>query len=259
MFHLLLDKMTNHTTPKISIITICYNAGESIEKTIQSVINQSYPNIEYIIIDGLSKDNTLEIVHRYKEHITTIVSEKDKGIYDAMNKGLQQATGDYIWYMHADDQIHDKETLTNAFQQHNYEDFVYGKTLMINEQGNERSLEARKPHPNDKALSWKTLRNGMVIGHQSMLVKRAIAPLYDLDYPLCGDLDWSIRCLKASKSVRDTGIYLSRFAEGGISTVNRRASLKERFAILKKHFGLIATSWQHILIVFAALKRGSIS
>lgn len=248
----------NQSLPKVSIITICYNAAETIEKTIKSVIAQDYPNIEYVVIDGQSKDDTLAIVRQYQEHVALLVSEPDKGIYDAMNKGMAKASGDYIWYMHADDQIYAPNTLSQIMQNHKGEDFIYGKALLIDEEGNERSLESRKPHPNDQNLTWKTMKNGMAISHQSMLVKRSISPNYDLGYRYVADFDWLIRVLKKAKSVRDTGVYWCRFAEGGISTQNRFDSLKERFVILRKHFGLIPTLWQHVLIVIKAIQRGSI-
>lgn len=247
------------TLPTVSIITICYNAAATIEKTLQSVTEQDYPNIEYLIIDGQSKDNTLDIVARYKAQISKVVSEPDKGIYDAMNKGMAAATGDYIWYVHADDQIYAANTLSQIMANHNQEDFIYGKALLVNEQGEERSLETRKPHPDAATLTWKTMKQGMAISHQSMLVRRTLSPEYDLTYRYVADFDWLIRVLKKSQSVRDTGTYWCRFAEGGISTQHRNASLKERFTILQKHFGLLPTLWQHALITLKALKRGSMS
>lgn len=243
--------------PKVSIITVCYNAASTIEKTIKSVLAQDYPNIEYIIIDGLSKDDTLAVVHQYSDQIDLIVSEEDKHTFDAMNKGLKHATGDFVWYIHADDQIFAADTLSKAMADYAGEDFIYGKTRMVDEAGNERSLEARKKHPEASKLTWKTMLDGMVIGHQAMLVRREIAPLYDLQYPLVGDLDWVINILKKTTKVRDTGIYMCRFVEGGISTKQRKASLKQRFEILKKHFGLLPTLGQHFLILLKALKRGS--
>ena len=243
--------------PKVSIITVCYNAGKTIEKTIKSVLAQNYPNIEYVIIDGLSKDDTLAVVQQYQSHIDKIVSEADKNTFDAMNKGIEHATGDFIWYIHADDQIFAPDTLSKAMQGYAGEDFIYGKTRMVDEAGNERSLEARKKHPVAAQLTWRTLLDGMVIGHQAMIVRRSIAPKYDLQYPLVGDLDWVINILKKTTKVRDTGIYLCRFVEGGISTKQRKASLKQRFEILQKHFGLFATVRQHIWIVLKAIKRGS--
>jgi glycosyltransferase involved in cell wall biosynthesis len=244
-------------TPKISIITVCFNAAKTIDKTIKSVIAQDYPNIEYIIIDGASQDNTLEILDQYDAHIDLLVSEPDKNTFDAMNKGLRAATGEYIWYVHADDQIASSKTLSKAMANHNNEDFLYGKALIINESGETRGLEHRKKHPNAADLNWKSLRNGMIICHQAMLVRTSICPEYDMRYPLVGDLDWTINILKKARSIRDTGVTMCQFVEGGISTKYRKASLRQRFSVLLKHYGLISTLFFHFLFLFRALKRGS--
>lgn len=115
--------------PKISVVTVCYNAINDIEKTILSVINQTYSNIEYIIIDGGSTDGTMDIVNKYKDKIDVIVSEPDKGIYDAMNKGIDRATGDWINFMNAGDCFFNNVALENVFPR-NYEsvnfDILYG-------------------------------------------------------------------------------------------------------------------------------------
>ncbi len=113
---------------KVSIITVCYNSSETIESTIQSVISQNYSNIEYIIVDGLSTDDTLKIVERYKNKIAKIVSEKDNGIYDAINKGIDQATGDIVAILHADDFYTNANvisTIVDSFIKQNI-DTVYG-------------------------------------------------------------------------------------------------------------------------------------
>jgi glycosyltransferase involved in cell wall biosynthesis len=99
---------------KVSIITVCYNSEKTIEDTIKSVINQSYPNIEYIVIDGVSNDNTLAIISKYKDKITKIVSEKDKGIYDAINKGIRLATGDIIANLNSDDFYIDNNVIADV-------------------------------------------------------------------------------------------------------------------------------------------------
>ena len=243
--------------PKISIITVCYNAAKTIEKTLVSVQQQDYPNIEHLIIDGQSTDETLSIVAKYP-HISAVYSQSDKGIYDAMNKGIARATGDYLWFLHADDQIYAADTLRLAMQEHQNEDFIYGKAMLINEEGQERPLEERKAHPDRHSLSWKTLKNGMVICHQAMLVKRKLAPLYNLEYHLVGDLDWVIYILKQTNSLRDCGQVMCSFVEGGTSTQHRKASLKQRFHVLTKHFGLLPTLWQHVFFAVKAFKRGSV-
>ncbi|MCH2022988.1 MAG: glycosyltransferase [Saprospiraceae bacterium] len=244
--------------PKVSIITVCYNTEKTIEKTIKSVLEQDYSNIEYIIIDGLSSDRTLEIVNQYKSNIACVISEKDSGVFDAMNKGLEKANGEYIWYLNADDQIYAPNTLSLAMENHKKEDFVYGKAILVNESGVERKHEVRKAHPQAHKLSWRTLKDGMVICHQAMLVKRSIVPKYNLKYEITGDLDWAINVLKRSNSFRDTGLYMCRFVEGGISTVNRKASLIQRFQILCAHYGVFTTVWRHFIFLLKAIKRGTI-
>lgn len=198
----------------------------------------------------------MDIVRRYESHIDTIAEEADKNNFDAMNKAVEKATGDYIWFLHAGDLIYNERGLELAMNNHNDEDFIYGKTLMMNEEGEQHAWH--KPHPEEKELSWRSFRNGMIICHQSMLIKRSIWQPYDLQYNLVGDLDWSIRILKRAQSVRDTRTYLCRFLEGGISAQTRNRSLRQRFKILVKHFGLAATLWQHLQIAVQALRRGSI-
>ena len=115
--------------PKISVVTVCYNAVNDIEKTILSVINQTYPNIEYLIIDGGSKDGTMDIVNKYKDKIDVIVSEPDKGIYDAMNKGIDRATGDWINFMNAGDMFWEKDSILKVFAASGVDDsldVIYG-------------------------------------------------------------------------------------------------------------------------------------
>ena len=103
--------MHTHFHPKFSLITVTYNAGAVLEDTIQSIITQTYKNVEYILIDGASTDNTMRIIERYRDHIHTVVSEPDQGLYDAMNKGLSLATGDYVCFLNAGDCLHEDDTL----------------------------------------------------------------------------------------------------------------------------------------------------
>jgi glycosyltransferase involved in cell wall biosynthesis len=99
---------------KVSLITVCYNSADTIEDTIRSVVSQNYPNLEYIIVDGGSKDATLEVINRYKEHITKLVSESDKGIYDAINKGIKLATGDIVGILNSDDSYTDESVIKDV-------------------------------------------------------------------------------------------------------------------------------------------------
>lgn len=118
--------------PKISVITVCYNSVDNIEKTILSVISQTYKNIEYIIIDGGSMDGTLDVINKYKDKIAYFITEPDKGIYDAMNKGVKSATGDWVNFMNAGDVFVDEEVLNSIFsndQLYMGYDVIYGKSL----------------------------------------------------------------------------------------------------------------------------------
>lgn len=119
--------------PKISVVTVCYNAVNDIERTILSVINQTYPNIEYIIIDGGSKDGTMDVVNRYKDNIDVIVSEPDKGIYDAMNKGIDRATGDFVQFLNAGDVLYNEHVFDKLFAKGIDDgiDVVYGDIIYV--------------------------------------------------------------------------------------------------------------------------------
>ena len=131
--------MLTHFHPKFSIITVTYNAAAVIEDTLQSVITQTYKNIEYIIIDGASTDRTMEIIGRYRKHIHTVVSEPDRGLYDAMNKGIRLATGDYVCFLNAGDELHEDDTLQLIVHSltglTGLPDVIYGRTAIVDEEG----------------------------------------------------------------------------------------------------------------------------
>ena len=126
-----------HPTPKFSIITVTYNAEKVLEDTIQSVISQTYHHIEYIIVDGASKDGTISIINRYRPHIHTVVSEPDKGLYDAMNKGIHLATGDYLCFLNAGDSFHEDDTLQQMVHTlgiGELPDVLYGETALVDKE-----------------------------------------------------------------------------------------------------------------------------
>ena len=118
--------------PKLSVTTIVYNNVKDIERTMLSVINQTYTNIEYIIVDGLSTDGTIKVINRYSPNISKLISEKDDGIYDAMNKGLAAATGDYVLFMNSGDEFFARDTVAQVFASAPDADIYYGETEMIN-------------------------------------------------------------------------------------------------------------------------------
>ena len=229
-----------------SIITVTYNASQWLERTIQSIISQSYPHIEYIIIDGSSSDGTQEIIKKYQTNITHYISEPDKGLYDAMNKGLKSASGDYVWFINAGDTLYSNTTvqeIVNKLENKNLPDIVYGETQIADPQGNQLGMRRLKA---PEKLSWKSFRMGMLVCHQSFLVKRTIAEFYDLQYRFTADFDWCIRCMKKADTVFNTHLILSRFLEAGISAANRKEALKERYRIMCNHYGKIFTQIRHI-------------
>ena len=245
--------------PKITIITICYNAEKFIEKTLQCVLNQTFTDYEYLIQDGNSKDNTLAIVEKFRNDKFRIFSESDKGIYDALNKAVANASGDYVCFLHAGDTFYENGTLEKIFQVIDNQDFIYGDTIMLNENtGITRPWYKQKPLESD--FSYRSFRNGMVVCHQSMIVKRTLSAKYVVGkWKIANDLDWTIRTLKQCKTYKDVGFPIAYFLEGGVSDQRRKNALKERFEIMTKHFGLLPTLIQHVKILFQAAFRGSIS
>jgi len=229
-----------------SIITVTYNAAQWLERTIQSVISQSYPNIEYIIIDGNSTDGTLDLIKKYKSSIAHFISEPDGGLYDAMNKGMRLASGDYVWFINAGDMLYSETTvqeIVNLPDSKNLPEIIYGETQIIDSEENPLGMRRLKA---PEKLSWKSFRMGMLVCHQSFLVKRTIAEPYDLQYRFAADYDWCIRCLKKSDTVFNTHLILSRFMEAGLSADNRKESLRERYRIMCENYGKFPTQIRHI-------------
>ena len=237
----------NHPHPKFSIITVTYNAEKVLEDTIQSVIFQTYRNVEYIIVDGASKDHTLEIVHKYRNRINKVISEPDKGLYDAMNKGIQLATGDYLCFLNAGDKFHDSETLqkiVHTLKGQELPDVIYGETAIVDEEGHFLHMRRLSAPAH---LNWKSFKQGMLVCHQAFFANRelAINHLYDLQYRFSADFDWCIRIMKKAKCLHNTRLTLIDYLNEGMTTKNHKASLKERFCIMAKHYGLISTILHH--------------
>lgn len=238
----------------ITIITITYNAENFLERTLksfQSALREvSDPSvIEYLIMDGNSKDSTLQIANRYEHFITKTVSEPDRGLYDAMNKGLYLATGKYLWFLNAGDEVYDKNTLSNLLSRlKSGADIYYSDALLVKENGAEVGLRSRyTPHNLPKNLKWQDFRLGMKVCHQAFITKKEIAPGYDISN-LSADIDWEITCLKNSGKTEFLDFILCRYLLGGTSTQNHRRSLTDRFHVLRKHFGFFPTLYNHLLI-----------
>ena len=233
--------------PKLSVITIVYNNAKDIERTMLSVLNQSYKNIEYIVIDGASTDGTLNIIKKYENRLAKLISEKDKGIYDAMNKGLALATGDYVLFMNSGDEIYELDTVEKVFATTPNADIYYGETEMYDENWN--SLGQRR-HSAPKHFNWQSFKYGMNISHQAIYIKRSLTEPYDLQYKYSADIDWIIKIAKKASNIVNTHLYVAKYLVGGMSKQKHRESLKERFKIFSHYYGFVANVINHIVIVF---------
>ncbi len=232
--------------PKISIITVVLNDKKHIERTIQSVIYQTFRDIEYIIIDGQSTDGTLDIIKKYEKQISRLISEPDKGLYDAMNKGLRLASGEYVLFLNSGDRLFDNQTLEKIFQLPQA-DVYYGDAQIVDEQGNVKGLRRLRPPEN---LSWKDLRRGMIVSHQAFIARRKLCPPFDLQYRYSADYDWMIKVLKKASNIVNTKMIIVKYLDGGLTKKNLMKSLKERFEIMVKNYGLVPTIIRHISFAF---------
>lgn len=233
--------------PILSVITVVYNNVNDIERTLLSVLNQTYGGIEYIVVDGLSADGTLQVIEQYKHRIAKIISEKDKGIYDAMNKGLAAATGDYVLFMNSADEFYSAQTVANVFATAEDADIYYGETEMIGEDG--KSLGQRR-HAAPANFSWKSFKYGMSVSHQAIYIKRTLTQPYDPKYQLSADIDWILKAAKKAKKIVNVHQYVAKYRVGGMSKLKHRQSLAERFDIMKRYYGLLPTVFNHAVIAF---------
>ena len=255
-----------------SVITITYNAAPVLQRTLDSVARQTYEGVEHIIVDGASKDETVAMAEKYKEqsdradngHEVRILSEPDKGLYDAMNKGLRLATGDYIVYMNAGDIFALPKTL--AMAAHAAETaadgqkpaVLYGDTDIVNEEG--RFLRHRRLVA-PKRLTWRSFMKGMLVCHQAFYARTDLAKQtpYNLDYRYSADVDWCIRIMREARRrrlpMRNVGGVVVNFLDGGMTTANHRASLKERFRVMCHHYGFVPTCLMHAWFVVRSVTK----
>ena len=248
--------MHNRPTPVFSVITVTYNAAAVLEDTIQSVIAQTYHHVEYIIVDGASKDGTMGIVHRYRDRIARVVSEPDRGLYDAMNKGIALATGDYLCFLNAGDSFHEDDTLQQIVHSLAPHDalpgVIYGETDLVDAEGHfvrKRRLSA------PEKLTWKSFRRGMLVCHQAFFARRDLVEPYDLRYRFSADFDWCIRVMKKTNALHNAHAVLIDYLDEGLTTANRRASLLERFRIMCRHYGVASTVLHHAWFVVRLLLK----
>ena len=235
-------------TPKISIVTIAYNCENEIEETILSVINQQYDNKEYLIIDGASKDGTMDIVDKYRDKIDVIISEPDKGRSDAFNKGIAHATGDYIVMMNAGDLLADDALDKFA---RNYEpgyDVIKGNTIRWNEKTGFKSIE----HP---VIEYPEIPFNFLVCHQSTYISKSAYERfggYGIDYKIVMDFELMLRFARHNAKFMKINENLAVFRMGGISQTSSKRRIKEmKRAMLENEHSKFNT---YVFILYVRLR-----
>ena len=237
----------NEIVPTFSIITVTYNL---------SVRQQTYRHFEHLIIDGASKDNTLYIIYKYKDDTIKVFSEPDKGLYDAMNKGIRMASCDYLCFLNAGDTFHEVDTLekianTISTTPHGLPSILYGETAIVNA---ERQFLHMRRHKAPDVLTWKSFQQGMLVCHQAFLVKRTLAEPYNLQYKYSSDFDWCIRMMKKADVISNTHLILIDYLDEGMTTRHHKESLIERLRIMAKHYGWCKTLIMHLWFAIRLLR-----
>ncbi len=223
------ETISDNLFPLVSIITVCYNSEKHIADTIESVLNQTDKKYEYIIVDGGSTDDTLKIIQNYKEHIGVLISEPDKGIYDAMNKGAGLAKGKWIIFLNSGDRFYKNNTLENIFSKKNYfVDFIYGDCRVTYNSGFSRIAKARKIEE-----LWK----GMVFSHQSLFTNNGVFKEYkfNIDNKIAGDFEFIYRCYSKGYKFYYLNFPVAEILAGGLSDTNRIGSILFWWKTVKKY------------------------
>ncbi len=244
------------TNPTFAIITVTFNAANTIERTLQSVDSQTFTNYEHIIVDGASTDDTLKIVGLHGNPARRVISEPDKGLYDAMNKGISATSGRYLIFLNAGDKFHAPDTLeriADAIETGNEPGIVYGQTDIVDVHGRRigpRHLEA------PDTLTLASFADGMLVCHQAFVALRRIAGFYDISYRFSADYEWCIRCLQHSRcNIGLTDTVLIDYLNEGLTTGNRLPSLVERFKIMSYYYGFFPTVGRHFRFIIRWWKR----
>ncbi len=236
--------------PLFSIITITYNAEATIRPTLLSIAQQTCRLYEHLVIDGASADRTVEIVESCANPLTHVVSEPDRGLYDAMNKGLAKAKGDYVIFLNAGDSFHSPDTLqliANAAMDNDYPGIIYGQTDIVD---SKRQRIGPRHLTAPETLEFKSFANGMVVCHQAFVALRKITEPFDLRYRFSADYEWCLRCLRKSRRNQYVDAVLIDYLNEGVTTRNHRRSLIERFNIMRHYYGTVPTVLRHIKFLF---------
>jgi len=226
-------KKSYEDKPLVTVITVVYNGEAYLEETILSVINQTYDNVEYIIVDGGSTDGTLEIIKKYEKQIDYWVGEKDSGIYDAMNKGINLATGEWLNFMNAGDMFYKNSSLLDIFSFQQNADVLYSD-IQMNYQNFFKTM---------KVKPLKTIWKGMPFSHQSMLIKRDLHKqyFYNTTYRLTADFNFVFTTYNAGFTYKYISVPLAQVSTEGVSFVQRTTVYQEYYDIVHKETPTLTT------------------
>lgn len=245
-------------TPLFSIITVTFNAENELPATLESVKSQTFSHYEHLIIDGASTDATLEIANADGSPQQIVSSMPDRGIYDAMNRGLAAATGEYVVFLNAGDTFHSPKTLqlvADSIWANDFPGVVYGQTDIVD--ASRRRLAGRHLTA-PSVLTLESFAEGMVVCHQAFFALRRITESFDLRYRYSADYEWCIRVLQHSRLNVYIDEVLADYLYEGATTRNRRRSLRERFRIMSYYYGFFPTLWRHLKFIPRYLRRRSL-
>ena len=295
--------MENQSQIKITVATVTWNAAAVLQRTLDSVAEQDYPCVQHVVVDGCSSDQTLTLLRQYQERESTeleerheikVLSESDKGLYDAMNKAINMADGDYILFLNAGDKFHERDTLSKIADKISSSNFqismpqasrrlslaigkagatiqrkseseaanlpavIYGDTDIVDDEG--RFLRKRHLCP-PRQLTWQSFKDGMLVCHQAFFARTDIARqnLYNLRYRFSADYDWCIRVMKQGHALGlpmvNADIVVADYLDGGMTVKNHRRSLMERLRVMAAHYGWLTALAKHASFVFRAIRR----
>jgi glycosyltransferase involved in cell wall biosynthesis len=237
--------------PQISVITVTLNAFECLEKTLRSVVEQTYQNIQLIVLDGGSNDGTIEIIHRYSSKIAFWQSQKDKGIYDAMNLGIDKSSGDWVIFLNAGDFFHDSKILERVFGKdlHKDAEVLFGNV--------ESQYDGFVVH--NKARPLKGIWMGMPFSHQSVFIRTNYHKVqkFDLNFRFAADFDFFYSAYISGKKFQYLDFTISGVDVVGVSSRNSYQSILERWKVLRKYQtnSLVVYSYYSYLLAKEILKR----
>ncbi len=240
--------------PLFSIVTVTWNAASVLPVTITSIATQSCNSFEWLVIDGESTDGTANLARDADITTARVVSEPDNGLYDAMNKGIRLARGEYLIFLNAGDAFASPDVLARLARcATSHPDVIYGQTQLVDGTG---TVIGRRHLTAPSTLDADSFKDGMVVCHQAFIAKRTLVPTYDLSYRFSADFDWCVRVLKSS----DCNVYagdqpIISYLQQGLTTANEYSSLLERFHIMCRHYGVTSTVMRHIGFIPRFLKR----